>query len=164
MEISSFHKTYLCLSLVFFMQSLLVNAFASRRLFSPNSCLQRHVTSTLESASTSICLSIPEPSTCEEVGALIGAYSRPPDAIFLDGDLGEFLSRPKGLVTIPSILTLITCLGAGKTTFSRGFIHCKLGVEEEDSDTIRVTSPTYLLSNTYKYHESFCEKNNEINE
>jgi hypothetical protein len=46
----------------------------------------------------------------------------PPDAIFLDG-----------------------YLGAGKTTFCRGFILCQTG--QEDSG-MRFTSPTYLLSNT----------------
>ena len=77
----------------------------------------------------------------EEIGALLAVISKPPDVFFLDGDLG-----------------------AGKTTFSRGFIQCKLGQipesddeekegEEDDGEDIgiRVTSPTYLLSNTYTY-------------
>jgi tRNA A37 threonylcarbamoyladenosine biosynthesis protein TsaE len=91
--------------------------------------------------------------TMEEIGALISVVSKPADVILLDGDLG-----------------------AGKTTFSRGFVHCKLGLfddeydesddeqHDEDSnkskqqkynneDTIRVTSPTYLLSNTYVYKD-----------
>lgn len=84
----------------------------------------------------SLCLSIPEPEICEDIGALISAFSEPPDVLFLDGDLG-----------------------AGKTTFSRGFVQCKLGIDENDTNSIRVTSPTYLLSNTYKY-----KSGNSINE
>lgn len=70
-----------------------------------------------------LCLSIPDPCSCEEIGALISAFAAPPDAILLDGDLG-----------------------AGKTTFSRGFICNKIGASNEP-----ITSPTYLLSNTYGY-------------
>jgi len=75
----------------------------------------------------------------EEVGALISILSEPSDVLFLDGDLG-----------------------AGKTTFSRGFIKCKLGIKDEYDDAgnprvqqseLRITSPTYLLSNTYVYKE-----------
>jgi tRNA threonylcarbamoyladenosine biosynthesis protein TsaE len=68
-------------------------------------------------------LSIPDPSTCEEIGALVSAFAEPPDVLMLDGDLG-----------------------AGKTTFSRGFIRNKIGMKNEV-----ITSPTYLLSNTYSY-------------
>jgi tRNA A37 threonylcarbamoyladenosine biosynthesis protein TsaE len=61
----------------------------------------------------------------EEMGALLSVMASPPDA-FLDGDLG-----------------------AGNMSLSRGFIMlCKTG--QEDSG-MRVTSPTYLLSNTYRY-------------
>lgn len=92
-----------------------------------------------------LSLSIPTMETMEEVGALVAILSKQTDVLFLDGDLG-----------------------AGKTTFSRGFIECKLGVSDdgcdyEESDNsentagsraeqaLRVTSPTYLLSNTYEY-------------
>jgi len=80
----------------------------------------------------SLSLSIPTTETMEEVGALISVMSQPTDVIFLDGDLG-----------------------AGKTTWSRGFIECKLGLDdpENDADPVRVTSPTYLLSNTYAYRD-----------
>jgi hypothetical protein len=96
----------------------------------------------------SISLSIPTMETMEEVGALIAILSKQTDVIFLDGDLG-----------------------AGKTTFSRGFIKCKLGVADDGCDynesddcadttgarvgqaSLRITSPTYLLSNTYEYRE-----------
>ncbi len=95
-----------------------------------------------------ITLSIPTTQVMEEVGALIAVLSRPTDSIFLDGDLGS-----------------------GKTTFSRGFIGCKLGIPDDDeinddsngdhdgskgtsnSGTIRITSPTYLLSNMYAYYD-----------
>ena len=96
----------------------------------------------------SISLAIPTMEIMEEVGALIAILSKRTDVIFLDGDLG-----------------------AGKTTFSRGFIKCKLGIvddcsEDEESENIdgslgarvqqaslRITSPTYLLSNTYEYED-----------
>ena len=70
-----------------------------------------------------VYLSIPDYCNCEEIGALISAFAEPPDVVLLDGDLG-----------------------AGKTTFSRGFIRNKLGATNE-----AITSPTYLLSNTYYY-------------
>eukprot|EP00532_Pseudo-nitzschia_australis_P019042 CAMPEP_0168287440 /NCGR_PEP_ID=MMETSP0142_2-20121227/2263_1 /TAXON_ID=44445 /ORGANISM="Pseudo-nitzschia australis, Strain 10249 10 AB" /LENGTH=255 /DNA_ID=CAMNT_0008232825 /DNA_START=719 /DNA_END=1486 /DNA_ORIENTATION=+ len=105
----------------------------------------------------SMSLSIPTMEMMEEVGALIAVLSQPTDVLFLDGDLG-----------------------AGKTTFSRGFIKCKLGIVDDDDDddaddttsdndndnisdsgaarvqdaSLRITSPTYLLSNTYEYIES----------
>ena len=44
----------------------------------------------------------------------------------------------------PTCLFLQGDLGAGKTAFARGFVQGALG-----DGTIRVTSPTYLLSNTY---------------
>jgi tRNA A37 threonylcarbamoyladenosine biosynthesis protein TsaE len=40
-------------------------------------------------------------------------------------------------------------LGAGKTCLSRGFIRARTGISDE-----RVTSPTYLLSNTYDAGDS----------
>ena len=77
----------------------------------------------VDANSYTLCLSIPDPSTCEEIGALVSAFAEPPDVLMLDGDLG-----------------------AGKTTFSRGFIRNKIGMKNEV-----ITSPTYLLSNTYSY-------------
>lgn len=95
----------------------------------------------------SISLSIPTMETMEEVGALIAIISQPTDVLFLDGDLG-----------------------AGKTTFSRGFIKCKLGITDDNDggkngddrkgdSSMRITSPTYLLSNTYEYIEEDDETN-----
>lgn len=97
-----------------------------------------------DSSVRALVLSIPTMETMEEVGALIAALSRPSDCILLDGDLGS-----------------------GKTTFSRGFIRCKLGMVDTDdigggggggdvparNNALRITSPTYLLSNTYVYRD-----------
>ena len=57
----------------------------------------------------------------EDIGGLLSIDSTRGDIILLDGDLG-----------------------AGKTCFSRGFVRGRTGLENE-----RVTSPTYLLSNSY---------------
>ena len=69
----------------------------------------------------SLDLCIPTPDDMEDIGGLLSVNSNKGDVILLDGDLG-----------------------AGKTCFSRGFIRGRTGLEDE-----RVTSPTYLLSNTY---------------
>jgi hypothetical protein len=74
-------------------------------------------------------LRIPTSEDMEEMGALLSVLASPPDAIFLDGDLG-----------------------AGKTSLSRGFILCKTG-QEGSGTSMRVTSPTYLLSNTYLFQQ-----------
>lgn len=68
-----------------------------------------------------INLCIPTAEDMEDVGGLLSVNSAKGDVILLDGDLG-----------------------AGKTCFSRGFVRGRTGSENE-----RVTSPTYLLSNTY---------------
>ena len=90
-------------------------------------------------------LLIPTMETMEEVGALISIVSQPPDVIFLDGDLG-----------------------AGKTCFARGFVQCKLGMDENENGSddssnskkpmLQVTSPTYLLSNTYSYRDEESDR------
>jgi tRNA threonylcarbamoyladenosine biosynthesis protein TsaE len=69
----------------------------------------------------SINLRIPTAEDMEDVGGLLSVNSTGGDVILLDGDLG-----------------------AGKTCFSRGFVRGRTGSANE-----RVTSPTYLLSNTY---------------
>lgn len=84
-------------------------------------------------------LSVPTPEDLEEVGALLAALATPPDVLFLDGDLG-----------------------CGKTTLARGFVVCKLGLDNDDDQTLRVTSPTYLLSNTYSYQDEYTAKQQEI--
>jgi len=57
----------------------------------------------------------------EDVGAVLSVGTKGGDVLVLDGDLG-----------------------AGKTCFSRGFVRARTGFTD-----MRVTSPTYLLSNTY---------------
>ena len=66
-------------------------------------------------------LTISTPEDMEDVGSVLTIGSQKGDIIFLDGDLG-----------------------AGKTCFSRGFVRAKTGMFDA-----KVTSPTYLLSNTY---------------
>ena len=56
----------------------------------------------------------------EEIASLLSIQTRPGDTLLLDGDLG-----------------------AGKTTFCRGFIRARSGYAG------RITSPTYLLTNEY---------------
>ena len=69
----------------------------------------------------SLKLSVPTPEDMEDVGAVLSIGTGGGDTILLGGDLG-----------------------AGKTCFSRGFVRARTG----DIDA-RVTSPTYLLCNTY---------------
>lgn len=57
----------------------------------------------------------------EDVGAVLSFGTLKGDVLLLDGDLGS-----------------------GKTCFSRGFVRGKTG-----NDKLKVTSPTYLLSNAY---------------
>jgi tRNA A37 threonylcarbamoyladenosine biosynthesis protein TsaE len=52
-------------------------------------------------------------------------------------------------------------LGAGKTTFARAFIAWKIGMDEGQGHALKVTSPTYLLSNTYCYHDEITKKMEE---
>lgn len=66
-------------------------------------------------------LAIPTSKDMEDVGAILSIGTGPGDVILLGGDLG-----------------------AGKTCFSRGFVRARTGNMDQ-----RVTSPTYLLSNTY---------------
>lgn len=66
-------------------------------------------------------LFVPTPEDMESVGAVVSMGTKGGDTILLGGDLG-----------------------AGKTCFSRGFVRARTGDVE-----MRVTSPTYLLCNTY---------------
>jgi len=64
---------------------------------------------------------VPDPEDMEDVGAVLSVGTGEGDVVLLGGDLG-----------------------AGKTCLSRGFVRARTGDEE-----MRVTSPTYLLSNAY---------------
>eukprot|EP00979_Chaetoceros_neogracilis_P004817 scaffold838_cov218-Chaetoceros_neogracile.AAC.17 len=61
----------------------------------------------------------------EDVGAVLSVGTKGGDVLVLDGDLGS-----------------------GKTCFSRGFVRARTGFTD-----MRVTSPTYLLSNTYPTYD-----------
>jgi len=140
------HLLLLLLQIVLFVNAMMfrtINAFASlshcrqssnmllRR--STKKSLQRstHSTAIIHSKKTNHQLSatseytldlcIPTAEDMEDIGGLLSVESTKGDIILLDGDLG-----------------------AGKTCFSRGFVRGRTGLENE-----RVTSPTYLLSNSY---------------
>lgn len=76
---------------------------------------------TLQTHPNSIDLEISTAQDMEDLGAVLAIGTMGGDVLVLDGDLG-----------------------AGKTCFSRGFVRARTGLTD-----IRVTSPTYLLSNTY---------------
>ncbi|KAJ0406220.1 hypothetical protein P43SY_000404 [Pythium insidiosum] len=65
----------------------------------------------------------------EALGARIARGRRPGDVLFLKGDLG-----------------------CGKTCFARGFIRAITGDKR-----LQVTSPTYLLVNTYEFASTACD-------
>lgn len=86
--------------------------------------------STVRSASSyppDIILSVPTANDMEDVGGLLAS-------LLLEK------GRPEG-----AIVCLEGDLGAGKTAFARGFVRGATG-----DWNLRVTSPTYLLSNTYR--------------
>ena len=96
-----------------------------------------HRTRTLSSSSSSslasnvelsVQVQIGSPELMEEFGGILSRGTKAGDVILLDGDLG-----------------------AGKTCFSRGFIRARVG-----RPRMRVTSPTFLLTNTY-----FAEDDND---
>jgi len=69
----------------------------------------------------------------EDVGAALASITRAGDVVLLRGDLG-----------------------AGKTTLTRGLVRAKCGDE-----SMVVTSPSYLLDNTYKYDEDEDDDDND---
>ena len=95
-------------------------AFKSAAVFIARS--QSRKCSNIQSLSSqALLLEIPTPDDMQDIGALLSINTGPSDTILMDGDLG-----------------------AGKTCFSRGFVRARSSRSNE-----RVTSPTYLLSNTY---------------
>ncbi len=82
--------------------------------------------SSMTSSPDSVALIIDTPETMEEVGSFLSIITQPGDVIFLDGDIG-----------------------AGKSVFARGFIRTRTGISD-----LRVTSPTYLLCNTYPTYDN----------
>lgn len=72
-------------------------------------------------STTSPVIWLPDEQDTYRLGQLLGEVARAGDALFLDGDLG-----------------------AGKTCLARGYVHSA----RRDS-SLQVTSPTYLLVNTY---------------
>jgi tRNA threonylcarbamoyladenosine biosynthesis protein TsaE len=83
----------------------------------------------LNNADYMLNLRIPTAEDMEDIGGILSVDTVAGDVILLDGDLG-----------------------AGKTCFSRGFIRGRTG-HGSDTENVRVTSPTYLLSNTYPLEE-----------
>jgi tRNA threonylcarbamoyladenosine biosynthesis protein TsaE len=63
-------------------------------------------------------------------------------------DIEAFGAKIADVVDNSDIILLRGDLGAGKTTFTRGLIRRKF-----DDEDMRVTSPSYLLDNTYQYDE-----------
>lgn len=86
-----------------------------------------------------VVLYIPSVEDMEDLGSLLAT-------LVLEKDQ-ETSDEP-----VSDLILLDGDLGAGKTCISRGFIQTALG----DFDMV-VTSPTYLLSNTYKVHGSNTE-------
>lgn len=94
--------------------------------------------------SLTVELRIPTSDVMEEMGGLL--YSTIEDETSpSDGGAGERAGAGAG-----AVICLDGDLGAGKTAFSRGFVRAATG-----DWSLRVTSPTYLLSNAYR--TSRCE-------
>lgn len=75
-------------------------------------------------------LSIPTAQDMEDLGAILSMDTSAGDVLCLQGDLG-----------------------AGKTCLSRGFIQTRT----HNNDNDKVTSPTYLLTNTYPTHDGIMQ-------
>lgn len=98
-----------------------VNSKCVRNFLNPRGVLTATNIHTVPTHPHSIDLEVSTAQDMEDVGAVLSMGTLKGDVLVLDGDLG-----------------------AGKTCFSRGFVRARTGLAD-----IRVTSPTYLLSNTY---------------
>ena len=63
-------------------------------------------------------------------------------------EIEEFGWKMSSMAGNSDVILLKGDLGAGKTTFTRGLIRAKF-----EDDSMRVTSPSYLLDNAYEYDE-----------
>ena len=63
-------------------------------------------------------------------------------------DIENFGWKMSSVAGNSDVILLKGDLGAGKTTFTRGLIRAKF-----EDETMRVTSPSYLLDNAYEYDE-----------
>lgn len=100
----------------------------------------RHLASRLYAVTISVPCSTAD--DIEALGAKLGRNGQIQDVLLLKGKL--FIPY---FYLVPPICTLAGDLGAGKTCFSRGFIRSQL----EDFE-LRVTSPSYLLDNSYEVY------------
>jgi tRNA A37 threonylcarbamoyladenosine biosynthesis protein TsaE len=80
---------------------------------------------------TEIRLEIPTAEDMEDFGAVLST-----------------LLMPEGTWPYGSVIFLDGDLGAGKTALARGFVRASIG-----DPLVRVTSPTYLLSNAYTVNQ-----------
>ncbi|KAF1328660.1 Yjee family atpase, partial [Globisporangium splendens] len=91
----------------------------------------------------------------EQLGARVAAICRRGDVIFLKGYtlLGwvRYSSLYDKKLVVLWLCIVYRDLGCGKTCFARGFIR-----ERTQDAAMQVTSPTYLLINTYEQPESTC--------
>lgn len=93
-----------------------------------------------------LTITIPTAQDMEEVGSLFSAIVLEDcfENAFTSTDSLDDASETAMKTSQGSVMFLDGDLGAGKTSFARGFLRASTG-----DDTLRVTSPTYLLTNVY---------------